>query len=342
MSTKSIKRSLSRSSTSSPQAYEQFSRTNSHRLPLVVYDAPIKTLFASVAPSTFTNSSEAYIMLSPSSLRSLGFRSDLLLISLQGEIVAHEDVIQAITPHNPDYYWGNFLVFPQAPSEADVEGWPQRFHELFSTYEGVKHIAFGWDGIDGQKGHVQPWLDQGYILEELSVMTANATQLCSPPHLHPTVEVRPLHTDQDWAAATALQIQCGLEFYTSAEYSDFKRTQMHSYRTLTQRGHGHWYGAFLKETLVADLGLFHGDGIGRFQSVETHPDYRRQGFCRTLVYEASRHSLAQHPSHTLVIVANTDAPAMRVYADVGYTSTERQLAMFKRPDGVGPRPRQDT
>lgn len=55
---------------------------------------------------------------------------------------------------------------------------------------------------------------------------------------------------------------------------------------------------------MADLGLFVIDGVGRFQSVETHPDYRRRGICGTLVYRAARCGFERLGAKTLVMIAD--------------------------------------
>jgi len=165
-------------------------------------------------------------------------------------------------------------------------------------------------------------------------MTSTIARLTPPKKRCDALVVRPLASDADWAAATELQVLCGLEHYAREEYEAFKQAQMRQYRQDSEAGHGFWYGAFLDGALVADLGIFQGHGVGRFQSVETHPAHRRRGFASQLVYESSRHALSLHPEHTLVIVATSGAPAMLVYEGVGYAVTEQQAAMFKRPPGI--------
>ena len=63
---------------------------------------------------------------------------------------------------------------------------------------------------------------------------------------------------------------------------------MAHYRQMQRAGLGGWFGAFLGNRVVADLGLFCIGGVGRFQTVETVPEFRRQGICGTLVYQAAR------------------------------------------------------
>ena len=48
---------------------------------------------------------------------SLGFRSDLMLLALQGSTITREaDHLVVRTPANPDFHWGNFLLFDRPPA----------------------------------------------------------------------------------------------------------------------------------------------------------------------------------------------------------------------------------
>jgi predicted GNAT family acetyltransferase len=81
--------------------------------------------------------------------------------------------------------------------------------------------------------------------------------------------------------------------------------------------------------LVADLGVFHdGRGLGRYQAVETHPDFRRRGIAGTLVYEAGRRAIAEHGLQTLVIIADEDGDPSRLYQAVGFAPTEKDVGVL--------------
>ena len=76
------------------------------------------------------------------------------------------------------------------------------------------------------------------------------------------------------------------------------------------------------EQLLADLGIYHNGRLGRFQSVETHPETRREGIAGWLVYQASQFALARFPIQQLVIVAEADSAPARLYQSVGYRFAE--------------------
>ena len=86
-------------------------------------------------------------------------------------------------------------------------------------------------------------------------------------------------------------------------------------------------------TLVSQLGLIAGEsGLARYQSVETHPAARRRGLAGTLVWHASATALTGDAS-TLVMVADPEDVAIRVYRSIGFTVTEPQLGFVRQPAG---------
>lgn len=123
--------------------------------------------------------------------------------------------------------------------------------------------------------------------------------------------------------------------HDEARYRAFKESQFRGYRAMCRAGLGFWYGAFLDERLVADLGVFFGDGLLRYQSVGTHPEYRRQGLCGSLTYFAGEHAQGHFGAEGLVIVADDHYVAKRVYASVGFEDAERQQLLLHRGDGAG-------
>jgi ribosomal protein S18 acetylase RimI-like enzyme len=82
--------------------------------------------------------------------------------------------------------------------------------------------------------------------------------------------------------------------------------------------------------VVASLGLFGRDGFGRFQHVETHPDFRRRGLCRALVHAACAHGLHTRGWHTLVMAADPHDVAIALYRSVGFVQVETLWLLERR------------
>jgi ribosomal protein S18 acetylase RimI-like enzyme len=112
------------------------------------------------------------------------------------------------------------------------------------------------------------------------------------------------------------------------EYLERKASEYHR---MTEAGLGHWFGAYVNGQLAASLGLFVWDGLGRFQIVDTHPNFRRRGLAGTLVYHAARKGLSDMGAETLVMCADPDYVAVKIYESVGFKITERQMAIQWTP-----------
>lgn len=262
-------------------------------------------------------------------VRSMGYRTDLIFVRFDGEVLVREDHIVARTETNPSYHWGNFLLFDQPPKEGDMERWCALFEQEIAAKQPTEHIAFAWDTVEGERGECQPFLDRGFVVEDSLVMTAPT--LSFPAQTNHEVEVRALRTDEEWEAATTLQIENREARFSRESYTVFKVAQMKRYREMSRQGMGHWYGAFIGAELVADMGLFHdGNGVARYQSVETDAAHRRQGICARLLVESSR-LLAQEEGverlENHVIVADPEGPATGVYGSVGFETTEIQMGL---------------
>ena len=187
-------------------------------------------------------------------------------------------------------------------------------------------MAFGWDAPDGDLGELGPFLEAGFRLLQYTVLTAS--QVCVPPQYDPDITVRPLRNDADWDQAIETQMACRV---SSGEHPpsfiDFTTRKMLGYRAMTHAGLGEWFGAFVGTQMAGGLGLFVRDGIGRFQEVVTRAEFRRQGVCRSLVYQASRQAFERMGAERLVMVADEDYIAARIYEQIGFRPLERQVGI---------------
>jgi hypothetical protein len=104
-----------------------------------------------------------------------------------------------------------------------------------------------------------------------------STDLRCPARVSDWVSIRALKTESDWEKAVDNQVVCREPEEEETGYRAFRQRQMDRYWKMVEAGLGDWLGAFVDQRLVADLGVFHAEGVGRFQSVETHPDFRAEG-----------------------------------------------------------------
>ena len=257
-------------------------------------------------------------------LRSLGYRTDLMFHRFEGDVTDRGRYLVIRTPSNPTYRWGNFLLFDAPPGPGDFEQWTALFEQEVGKPPEVTHKVFGWDAVGDVQGEVAPFLEAGYTLET-SVVMATST-LKRPQKYDRDVDIRAL-TEADYAAVVDLHVLSGFEGESEADYRRFWEATMQGFGRMVRAGRGAWFGAFLGDELVADMGVFTDGELARYQAVVTHPEYRRRGICGTLLYEVGRYALGQRGAQTLVIVADNAYFAKNIYASVGFAPRERQLGL---------------
>jgi ribosomal protein S18 acetylase RimI-like enzyme len=268
---------------------------------------------------------------SVNTLRSLGLRTELFFDRHMGQLEPKEGYTVVRTPSNPHYWYGNYLLLPKPPETGDYDRWMQWFATAFPVTPS-SHRVFQWDNTDAEAGEHQEFLDAGFELSSTDVLTART--LTPPASLHQTIDIRPVDVEQEFEHLCHLweDIHSSVkDGEVSASHSEFVRQRIRSYLPLLEAGHGQWWGAWHEGRLVADLSLFFSDELGRFQNVGTHPSVRRQGICRTLVYTTAAKALAERPDRTLVILAESDSAAGRIYRSLGFSQTETVVDLFRPP-----------
>jgi ribosomal protein S18 acetylase RimI-like enzyme len=254
---------------------------------------------------------------------SLGYRTDLALLELGGSTIEDRgDHLVARSPHNPTFYWGNFLLLDHVPAAGEAQHWVDRFAEEFP---GAKHVAIGIDGTTGTPEDLQPFVDLGMTREVDAVMTAQSVH--PPPRPNNEATYRALESDADWEAQVEVRMAVDAdEFDDLDRHRKFVVAKAATARQLTEDGHGAWFGAFLDGRLVSTMGLVRAQsGLARFQNVETHPDARGRGLAGTLVHHVSEYGFGELGATTLVMVADPEYLAIRIYGSVGFETTEAQL-----------------
>jgi ribosomal protein S18 acetylase RimI-like enzyme len=258
-------------------------------------------------------------------IASLAFRTDLAMLEHSGSTVEDRGTHLVVrTPDNPSYWWGNFLLLGTAPADVDeAREWLAAFE---SEFPAARHRTFGVDGQHGGRDDLAPFAEIGLELDESSVMTATSVHEPSRPNTAATY--RRLETDDDWQQ----QIEVARAGEEEGYDLPFVTAQAAAQRRLVDAGYGAWWGAFEGGRLLASMGLFTASpGLARFQSVKTHPDARGRGLAGTLVHRVSRYGFEELGAQTLVMVADPDYLAIRIYRSVGFADTERQLQAERKP-----------
>ena len=141
------------------------------------------------------------------------------------------------------------------------------------------------------------------------------------------LDCRFLRKDRDWEQLVALR-EATDELPDAPEQRVFRRRKVAEARALVRAGHAGWAGAFQEERLVAALGIVSdGNGLARYQDVETHPDHRGRGLARRLLHQAGAYAAVEHRADTLVIVADPGHHAIDLYRSIGFADQEQQVQL---------------
>jgi ribosomal protein S18 acetylase RimI-like enzyme len=258
---------------------------------------------------------------------SLGLRTDLALLELGGTQVEDRDNYLVVrSPHNPTFWWGNFLVLPGVPPPGQTDAWLSRFADEFPTAE---HLTLAFDGNAGRVDDLAAFTERGLRCEASTVLSTSLVH--EPPQPNHEASYRELSSDDDWAQSVELRVACNDEQEENA-FREFAIRKVATNRALAEAGHGGWFGAFVDGHLHSQMGLFSASpGLARFQSVETHPDARGRGLAGTLVHHVSQYGFRELGATTLVMVADPDYSAIRLYRSVGFADGESQLQAEKPP-----------
>jgi ribosomal protein S18 acetylase RimI-like enzyme len=258
-------------------------------------------------------------------IASLGNRTDLAMLERSGSQVTDRGTHLVVrTPDNPTFWWGNFLLLGETPTdEESATSWLREFEREFPE---ARHRALALDSTDGSLADLAPFTALGLEGEESVVMTADTVH--EPPRPNTEATYRRLASDDDWAQQVELSAageDVGYEL-------PFVTARARAQRRLVEEGHGAWWGAFDGDRLLASMGLFTASpGLARFQNVKTHPDARGRGLAGTLVHLVSRYGFDELGARTLVMVADPGYLAIRIYRSVGFEDTERQLQVTRKP-----------
>ena len=258
-------------------------------------------------------------------MKTLGYLTDAIFHQLNGEMVDRGEYYLIRTPSNPTFYWGNFLLFKSEPTAGCIDHWLTIHRAEFG--DSPSHTTIGWDS-DAQ-GDTSDFEALGFQLHENIVLSLPGPPL--PVKTNPALELRKLNGERDWQESIDLQVNEGFEGENEASYRIFKTDQMANYRLNQERGRGHWWGAFLNDTLVGDMGLFFDEAkkVGRFQNVTTAQPHRRIGVCTSLLNHIIRETQTDPHLEHLVIVTEHGSIAEKIYRSLGFQKAGLQFGLCR-------------
>lgn len=257
-------------------------------------------------------------------------RSNALIVALDGVVEERDGFIVVRSPRNPGWWHGNSLHLPAPPrsfAELD-EAWSEAFPPE------VRHRCFAWSGGEASAEVARAAAASGYHGE--SSVEFEATDVREPSG---GWAVRPLRPTGDDAAFVALNRECdGSEVDATDEYARFKERIRASFLGWMRDGTAQWFAAFDGDRPVGQCGMVIQGDVGRFQAVETHPEYRRRGVASAVVHAAAHHAFTQHGCARVLLEAEPDGPALGMYTALGFREIGRIHALVRAGDPARVRP----
>lgn len=274
------------------------------------------------------------------SCRSLAYQTDLAVLAHQGAMYGRRSGHLAVhTPGHPHFWWGNFLLLPELGAGVPAGEWVARFAAEFPQ---ARHCTLGLDTPEApDPQQVAAFTALGFGLIRSSVLTAQRTvphRRPPPSALLPALELRPLHSGDDWHQALNLQLALNAAGEArTANHLPFVTHGLGLLRRAQQRGAGALWGAFVGRQLRASLGIYRagehgGKPLARYQNVGTHPDWRSRGLAGGLVHAAGEWARRELGAHTLVIVADPDHHAQALYERLGFSVHQDCWGLERPPD----------
>ncbi len=259
--------------------------------------------------------------------RTLELRTDIGVLYDDARCTVRDGFVAVENPQNPLHFGGNMLVFPGPPRDGDLERWLALWDETFG--DRFDHRTFEWDTAGGEEGASAEFVDAGFDLHRTSILAASPRDIRLPEKdsSHVAVVEVDLAAAGDDVVALGLASDPAMAAREGVErHRECQRKQLARRRRAIEAGRGFWLGARAGDgTLTGALGLFDvGGGIARYQHVDTHPDWRRQGICSRLLYGAAQLGAERFDVDTLVIAADREYHALDLYRKAGFA--ERQLS----------------
>lgn len=254
-----------------------------------------------------------------------GIQSELMFNRVRGEVVRCGQYTVVRTPAIPDYYFGNLLVLEGAPGNQERLQLEADFAHLVGAPPLIQHRTFLWPVHSDATVAPDAFVEAGYEFNQSAVLIAHPQDLIAPAQRPSDITLRRYRDAADWTDWQALKIAENAGRYPEPEFLRYLAGLQAMYRQMIDDCQGDWWGAFIGNMQVANLGMFFAEDSGRFQAVFTAPSYRNRGICRALVRHVAEHSFQR--AARLVMVADESHHAARLYETLGFQRSERMASL---------------
>ena len=257
--------------------------------------------------------------------RALELRTEVMLMDGVSTFEDMGDHVIQRTPGEPDYWEGNRLILKLADVPAE-----RALAEFDAAFPQAGHLAITFDVPDMPPGAQDPaFVAAGCTVERCD--TLMLTDELAPASPAEGIALRPLETDADWEQSHRLALDWArADGYDLVQYEGFHRRRFARWRTKVDAGRGVWIGAFDGELLVGQMGIFVGNGLARYQHVQTAATHTGRGIASAMLVDCADRARQIDPEATIVIVADEGSAAGRIYRRAGFSRVETLTFLNRR------------
>lgn len=259
------------------------------------------------------------------SLGMLGAQSEWRLLGASSSLRRIDGGWRLLTEDQPGFYFGNALWLDHGPEPGSRREWERRFAAAFADYPAIRHRVLQWPrGAPASAEAHRDWLDAGYRYEETIVLLMTGETL-RPVPLSPSLTIRPLTSDEDWAQWRRLLLDARDAEHLEEDYLSFLAGHERRYRQLEAEGCGHTWGVFDGWALLSCAGLFLQPGLGCVQQVATAEHVRRLGLASQLLSHIAQWGLQRAPR--ILVAADAHYHALQLYRQLGFVDAGREASL---------------
>lgn len=257
----------------------------------------------------------------------LGIKKGLLLLGHISEIFPRENCLIIKTLDNPKFVSANYILFRDSPTIESVKEWPNIFRKEFSNHSDIKHIKLVLDTGRQSKKIVDSFKREGFNFEDNETLALDSLQ--RPITYNNEIILQEVKDQEDWGEVFNQQMQFKPDYLSKEHYEDFCQKLMKAYLKVRNLGTCLWFGAYLKNKCVANLGIMWNDEIVGFQRIIVDSQYRGMGIGPSMVYLATQWILENLPNREVIVWSEKESKASLMYRSLGYQFKEDLLAFLK-------------
>jgi hypothetical protein len=245
-------------------------------------------------------------------IKHLGLKSSFIAGQLSSLITHKAGYSVVRTPSRPDFFWGNYLIFHEKPTQNNSLEWIDCYKGEFDLNK-QRFMTITWDSSD--KGDLSELVKLGFELETQEVLILE--KIVKPEKMNTSIVVKIIESDSDWKQVK--RTQWIHDWPLKEAQLPFLESKISAFRDLQNKNCGKRFGAYIGDKLVGDLGIYYQGKIARFSSVCTDKDYYNQGVCRTLVYSSIAQFQKIYDVDHFVMQATETEYAKNIYKKLGFT-----------------------